>query len=69
MPKVEIDFIKDWQGEILKEIKKEGIKIPKDIKVKTLIIRYLTYLRKEQESPIMSINLKSLIVLISLKLG
>lgn len=47
MKQIQIDFIGDWQKEILKYIKKKGIKIPNNINIDSLIIKYFTYLRKK----------------------
>lgn len=47
MGSIKIDFVKDWEDEMIKEIKDEGIKIPKDMDIKTLILKYSTYLRKK----------------------
>ncbi|MBV1821457.1 hypothetical protein L0P54_10115 [Anaerosalibacter bizertensis] len=47
MGEIQMDFVKDWQEEILKDIKKEGIQIPNDIRTDSLIIKYFTYLRKK----------------------
>mgnify|MGYP000882039825 CR=1 FL=1 len=47
MGEIQMDFVKDWQEEILKYIKKEGIQIPNDIRTDSLIIKYFTFLRKK----------------------
>ncbi len=47
MGEIQMDFVKDWQEEILKYIKKEEIQIPNDIRTDSLIIKYFTYLRKK----------------------
>lgn len=44
---IQMDLVKDWENEILKDIKRAGIQIPNDIRTESLIIKYFTYLRKK----------------------
>lgn len=46
MEEAKIDLVKDWQDQLIVDMKNEGIKADSTLEIKSKIIKYLTFLRK-----------------------